>query len=155
MKLTSPPGAHQKYIYMQNDTHWKLSEKWHPFFFFILKMVSFFFSPKNGIHFFPCTSKAVRWNPVGREEKQSDQDLCPMRRHGRRRESSLRDEQFKSHFGYTSPQVQKQEDKSPKLVRKPVRLIDSNHEDRCNICLLLKQGRESQLKLHWTLACFP
>ena len=35
----------------------------------------------------------------------------------------LEDEQFKSHFGYTSPRVQKQEDKSPKLVRKPVRLI--------------------------------
>lgn len=36
-----------------------------------------------------CTTKAVRkiqWNPVGREESQKSQNLCPWKRTQRRRE---------------------------------------------------------------------
>ena len=86
-----PP--HQEHLKNTSICRMILKTKWKTAstFFFILKMASFFFFfSKHGIHFFPCTSKAVRWNPGGREEKQSDQDLSPMRWHGRRRESSLK-----------------------------------------------------------------
>ena len=57
-KASLPPPAHQNYIYMWNNSHWKLTGSWQKDF---------------------CVTKTVRkiCNWVGRDKKWSGQELCP------------------------------------------------------------------------------
>ena len=142
-----PPQTHQKYIHMGSNSPWKQNGDW--------QKDSYTTKATGKIHMYQ-----------GREEKWSGQDLCPWEGTQKRRgitwaqRSSLGSEQFEPHIGYPSPGVTPggwvplASLKTSGTENRALRNIDSAHEEHTHACLLLKQSRESQLKLPGILAGF-